>query len=88
MAAESGELPQALKDEPAIAPHLIVVWRAFLALRGDRQIGFGGVGAIPFLAIDRYAQRYGITGADQFDRFLTLIMAMDDAYREHANKKT
>lgn len=40
----------------------------------------GGCGYIPFVAIDRYAARYGIVGVDEFERFQTLLRQMDDAY--------
>ncbi|RUM97916.1 hypothetical protein EET67_09890 [Pseudaminobacter arsenicus] len=52
-------------------------WRAFEALRFDRQYGaFGGETAISFLAIDAYARRYCIEG-EAFDRFLTFMTAID-----------
>jgi hypothetical protein len=38
-------------------------------------------GPIPFSAIDRYAARYGIDDADEFERFLNVIMAMDGEFR-------
>ena len=40
----------------------------------------GGVGAIPFSSVDRYAARVGICDADAFSRFLNLIRRMDGAY--------
>lgn len=42
----------------------------------------GGAGPIPFTAIDAYARRYGIGEGDidEFDRFRSLIKAMDSAY--------
>jgi hypothetical protein len=52
---------------------------SFWRLNGERQIGMG-VGPIPFSAIDRYAQRYGITDLDRFDRFLLIIKALDSEY--------
>lgn len=32
------------------------------------------------MAIDRYAERYGISGVDEFERFQILLRRMDDAY--------
>lgn len=46
-----------------------------------------GVGPIPFGAIDRYADRYGIEGVDEFDAFRELIRAMDDAYLSWSAKR-
>jgi hypothetical protein len=55
-------------------------WRAFEALRYDRQYGaLGGESPISFLAIDAYARRYGIE-SDAFDRFLRLVNAIDDEW--------
>ena len=36
----------------------------------------GGEGPIPFMAIDRYAERYRLS-ADEFDRFHELLKTMD-----------
>jgi hypothetical protein len=88
LAEEEGKLPQALADKPEIPVHLAFVWRAFGDLAGDRQLGAAGmVGPLMFTAIDRYAERHGITDPDSFDRFVLLLRAMDDAYREHVAEK-
>lgn len=74
-------MPKAIADRVDPAKHLLIVWRAFWALTNDRQFGaLGGCGYIPFMAIDRYAERYGISGVDEFERFQTLLRQMDDAY--------
>lgn len=46
-----------------------------------------GVGPIPWTAIDRYAERHGVTDPDDYDEFVELISAMDSAYLEHAQKE-
>jgi len=63
------------KEDPR--EDLLFVWRAFHDLSGDRPIGMGGAGRIPFTAIDRYAARFGIDARDEFERFMALIRAMD-----------
>lgn len=50
--------------------------RAFWDLAGSRSDG----GGIRFEAVDRYAERYGIT---DFEEFHALIRAMDAAFLEH-----
>jgi len=45
----------------------------------------GGVGGIPFTAIDRYADRYQV---EDFEVFHRLITAMDAAFLQHVNKRT
>jgi hypothetical protein len=82
-------MPTALLGKPEIENHLVFFWNAFWALNGDRQIGsMGGIGSIPFVAIDRYADRYGINGRDEFDRFHALIQRLDKAFAAKANAKS
>jgi len=72
---------------PCLADHLVMEWEAFWALDGDRSMGFSGVGRIHFQSIDSYAARCGITGADEFRRFRSLIQRMDGAYLAHLAKR-
>lgn len=77
------------KPPPDAAPELWhdFYWRAFEALRYDRQYGaFGGESPISFLAIDAYARRYGIDG-EGFDRFLSLVNAVDDTWLDWKAEK-
>jgi hypothetical protein len=71
-----------------IPERLISVWNAFFDLSGDRSIGFGSIGRIPFSAINAYAQRYRIDDIDRFERFSSLIRSMDAAFIEHHVKKS
>lgn len=75
---------RALQTQPERFDDLDWVWDAFQRLTHDRPIGFGAVGSIPFLAIDRYADRFEI---EDFDEFYSLIRAMDEEYLAHAAKK-
>jgi len=47
-----------------------------------------GIGPIPWVAIDQWANRHGPSDPDDYDDFLTLIRAMDDVYLDHVNSKT
>lgn len=47
----------------------------------------GGPGPIPWSAIDRWAQRHGITDPDAFDDLVVLVRAQDDAYLSHHREK-
>lgn len=76
-----------MRSKPIIKDHLLPVWKGFWAISSDRQIGFGGVGPIQFSSLDRYATRYGIDSVDEFDRFTTLIRAMDGVFLEQMNRK-
>lgn len=48
-------------------------------MSAGRAVGFS-IGRISFSDIDRFAERYGITDRDAFDRFRSLIRAMDEAF--------
>lgn len=61
---------------------------AFWDLNGDRQLGaMGGAGPISFLALDRYAERQGVTDADDFARFSTIIRGLDGVFLKHLTEK-
>ena len=79
--ADEGKGP--LANEPEVYPDLAYVWDAFWRLNSSRSVGMG-VGGIPFIAIDRYAERYPV---DDFEAFHRLLLAMDATYLEHSNAK-
>lgn len=72
-----------LADEPEVPRDGEEAWEAFWALNSSRNVGMG-VGGIPFLAIDRYAERYGV---EDFPTFHHLVQALDGAYMEHTNAR-
>jgi len=55
---------------------------AFWTLCSDRPMTMGGMGAIPFTSIDRYADRYGF---QDFPAFAMIIRELDEAYLEVKN---
>jgi hypothetical protein len=73
------KVPAGYLDRPELDSEYAFTWDAFSALSSDRSAGMGE-GAIPFTAIDRFAQRYGIDDLDEFDRFRSLISALDREY--------
>jgi hypothetical protein len=74
----------ASREDPDEA--LRFVWDAFWNLTTDRPVGFA-TGPIPWTAVDRYAARHRIDGADAFERFLAVIRAMDGAYLDHLERE-
>lgn len=81
--ADAGQPIKAWLERPEIDQRLVPVWAAFHALSGDRAAGFEGLGPIPFLAIDRYCERFGLADdVDQFECVHALIRAMDAEYRK------
>jgi hypothetical protein len=85
---EGGPLPKALADKPEVPPEMDLYWRAFDDLRGDRQIGMGGLGAIMWTSIAIYADRVGVAGQDAFERFVTVLKAMDAEYRDFVARQS
>lgn len=67
-----------LDEAPSIPEHLANVWQDFQRLSRYRAQGMGGPGPIPFETLDRYATRQRIFA--DFDRWLSLIEAMDEAW--------
>lgn len=59
------------------------VVRAFWELDASRATGWG-IGGIPFEAIDRWAERYGV---QDFEAFHELIQAADAAYLRMVREK-
>lgn len=70
-------------DEPVSEPWHALYWRAFDALRFDRQYGaLGGETPISYLAISRYAEDQGI-GPDDIHLFRTFLAAVDAEWLAH-----
>lgn len=82
-AAGAAEMP----EDAVLASHNAFAMQAFQDLKYDRQFGaMGGVLPLSFGAIDAYARRYGIEG-EAFDRFVTLVRALDGVWVEATNKR-
>lgn len=60
-------------------------WDAFWLLSSDRSVGMSA-GAIHWSSVSDFATRYGICDED-FERFVGLIRAMDEAYRDYHKGK-
>jgi len=43
---------------------------------------------IPFAVVDRYCARFGPHDTDEFNRFLTMIEAMDSAFIHRARQRS
>ena len=80
--AEAGLIPESDVAPPVLGPGLAFIYQAFWQLGSDRHVEQG---PIPFTAIDAFARRYRIR-ADGFDRFRTLIVRLDNAFRQKQAK--
>jgi hypothetical protein len=78
-AARGRECPEKVPPRPELPAALLWYWEAFREVGADRSVGMG-TGRIPFISIDRYADRYGIADIDAFERFRAIIRAMDTEF--------
>ena len=77
-------MPALAEAGPSLLPSLSLYLQAFEDLSPSRpQTGFGP-GAISFETIDRYARRFRIDDAEDFDDLLRFVRALDDAYLDWA----
>lgn len=77
-----------VKERPEEAdpePWHELYWRAWYALRNDRQFGLGQ-SEISYVALSRYADDNGIHGRD-FQLFHILLRAMDAEYLEELERR-
>lgn len=82
---ERGEPVPVQYRVPEIIPEAKPYLAAFWLLKNDRPIGFAGAGGISFIAIDRYADRAGIVGPDEFWLLEAMIRVCDRVWLRHAN---
>ncbi len=80
--------PDVFADAPELREDLWPYWRAYDDLSTCRQYaGMAGVPLpIPWTAIDRYAGRHRFAGS-AFDDLVTIVRAMDEAFRDRAMEK-
>lgn len=76
--------------EPEMPAWAGTVWQCWESLHHDRvqiPVGMGASvpGRIPWLAVDAWARRYGISG-DQFEFLLICLEAMDLEYMVHQQR--
>jgi hypothetical protein len=92
VAAHAHKIAQAAVDaghpipEDCIAPELLeecrFAYTAFNELETDRSIGMA-LGPVPWSVINSYADRYGITDIDEFERFVFLIRVIENEKAKH-----
>jgi hypothetical protein len=80
------EIPENIQNAPELLPGLQMYYDAFIALTSCRSLGYGVMGGIPWTAINDYAERYEIHGA-QFDRLVFYVQALDNHYLNEVRKK-
>lgn len=64
-----------------------IYYKAFGELNGSRQIGFGGMGPIPYEAKIAWLNENQVHGAEERDRFIRILSHMDIEYLKSVNSK-
>lgn len=75
---KSGKNTPALDSRPILKPGLDFYLIAFKELSYDANNGFGQ-GSIPWTAIDRWAQRYGLNCPVEFETLVGHVRSMEKA---------
>lgn len=74
---------QAIRDlESMTQPDSLFLWQAFVFLNKSRPQGFEGIAPIPVSEILAYCELFRITNADDRERLLHAVKAMDGAFIE------
>jgi len=84
---ETGNVPPALKTKPELHNDLVWVDRAFRIIDRARVTGMGP-SRLSLKYIKDYLEMYPINDKYEKDRFIRLVLAMDDEYMTWAIEKT
>lgn len=79
MVEEGIEPPPEYNSQPELWLEAEFYWKAFSDVSSDRGVGMG-MGPIPFSAILRYAELYGIGDLDEFERLRQIVSEIDSEY--------
>lgn len=69
-----------MQEKPELTEEQQGLLEQYFRLARSRPYEQGQPLPIPFEVVDRYCQRFGPHGTDEFDRFLTLVEVMDSAF--------
>lgn len=72
-------LPKYIQEAPELLPGLEFFFEAFFELTGDRAVGMGVLGPIPYSSLRQYAVWHGLEGED-IEEFIFMLRAMDREY--------
>lgn len=79
-------IPAGVMNAPQLLPGLEMYLRAFFDLSTDRQIGFSGLGPVPYSSIAGYAESFGLDDSETYD-FAYLIKQLDAAFLTQMEEK-
>lgn len=80
-------LPDRIKNAPELLQGLELYLLAFMELTSCRGLGYGSVGPIPWLAIDRYCEVHRVEGESREDLFYQ-VQRLDKVYLEWQTDKS
>jgi hypothetical protein len=72
---------------PSLFEDLLLSWEAFWTLTNSRQIGFGGLGPIPFSEIAEYIRFRGIRNVDLQEAMIYNIRYLDNEFLKLKEEK-
>ena len=79
-------LPERVTNAPELWHGLELYLQAFMELTSCRGLGYGAIGPVPWLAIQKYAEVYGIEGEQREDLFYH-VQHLDKAYMDWQRDK-
>lgn len=82
--SDENNKPPQIQNRPTLRQPLVFYYSSFWELSTERLLDGG---YIPWSAINRYANRWGIVCDAEFDSFLHIIRSCDRAYVEYLQKE-
>ena len=79
------KIPDKFLNAPEVYPGLDMFYAAFMDMTSCRELGYGQIGPVNWLTIQRYCEVYGIQGEQREDMFYH-VSRMDRAYLEWIEK--
>ena len=83
---QGGPLPERIRNAPELFLGLELYLMAFMELTSCRGLGYGAMGPIPWMAIQRYCEVHDIQGEQREDLFY-FVQKMDKAYMDWQRDK-
>ncbi len=79
-------IPERIKNAPELNAGLELYLLAFMELTSCRGLGYGAIGPVPWIAIDRYCEVHGIVGESREDVFYH-VQRLDKVYMDWQTAK-
>lgn len=80
------KIPDKFLNAPEVYPGLDMFYAAFMDMTSCRELGYGQIGPVNWLTVQRYCEVYGIAGEQREDMFY-FVNKMDREYLNWLDKK-